>query len=189
MDLILIGAGLLIGFFDPEWWKVSTNIVRYFQSPEKVARKSLRRLNQQVFSCFLKSTYPDNTYLYEHRIHLSKVEFIKAITRLDESRKADSKQVKKLKQLFGAILNNAQLRWRVRDFTVFSVCGEEFAGLAKATDAVLSYQQKLSSTNLDVAIANLEDMFQQVLKISSSEPLVFLLFIAAMKEFAREVAE
>lgn len=144
-------------------------------SPLVVARKSLRRLNQTIFSCFLDPSYPDNLYLFERRIHLQKRKFMRAIIKC-----GDCLQTIYLSQFFDAMMNYSQLRWRVTDFNVFSICAKELTALSQAIDDMLVKDQK-NTPKLVEAIQQLEDIYQQVLQISSPDPLAFLLFIAGVK--------
>lgn len=140
------------------------------------ARKSLRSLNQAIFSCFLDSAYQDNLYLFERRIHLQKRNFMRAIMKVSGS------SLVHFNLLFDCMMNYAQLRWRITDFTVLSVCAKELNALCQAIDASLA-QKKNAASQLMFAIQQLEAVYQQVLQISSPDPLAFLLFIDGIKGF------
>lgn len=144
-------------------------------SPHVVARNSLRRLNQTIFSCFLDPSYPDNLYLFERRIHQQKRKFMRAIIKCRNIQQATN-----LNQFFDAMMNYSQLRWRVTDFNVFSICAKELNALSQAIDSLIVTDQK-NTVEVVEALQQLEDIYQQVLQISSPDPLAFLLFIAGVK--------
>src|SRR3990167_1811350 len=90
------------------------------QCYRKLALVHLKRLNQEIFSCFLQPEYSDNIYLFERRIHLQKNKCIRAIYRLH-----DVGIVSQLNELYANLMDMAQLRRRVKDYTLFDICRPE----------------------------------------------------------------
>ena len=136
-------------------------------SPRYKARMSLGRLNQAIFACLLDPLYPDNLYLFEHRIHKYKREFMRASLRYSE-----------LNHFFDAMMNYAQLRWRVTDYSVLSVCENELKNLSQAIDVYIMLEDE---SPLKAALQKFESIYQSVLQVPSPDALAFLLFIDGVR--------
>ncbi|TAK77924.1 MAG: hypothetical protein EPO11_01965 [Gammaproteobacteria bacterium] len=138
--------------------------------------RRLRLLTQDVFSCFLEPGYASHVYLFERRLHLQKKRFMRALKVLP---------VKKLETLYNIILDAAQLRRRVEDHHLFSVCASDLQGIAEALNQLFS--RRGSVAQLTEKIRRLEETYQHVLQVTAPDPVVFLLFIASLKALAEEI--
>lgn len=164
--------------------------------------KALRRLNDDIFACFLEPAYQDNTYLFEHRIHVQKNHLLVSLIALRKNLLPEtnavahscSVMVMQLDKLFDLMLDYAQLRRRVSDNAIFSVCFVELLGIRDEINKLLSDMVStfpkgnfhLSTQGLLEKINRFEEVYQSVLQVSAREPLVFLLFIAGLKDFCQE---
>lgn len=173
-----------------------------------ISLRNLRKLNKEIFSCFLEAEYADNIYLYERRLHISKNAFLHSISRLREITKLAETKLSDIEKeshelwliqldlLFENMLDYSQLRWRVTDYTTFSVCREELMRIAKESDKCLDaivahVKQKKYFTSIDQlnqSINQFETNYYQVLQVAAPEPLVFLLFIDSLNAFSKKVA-
>lgn len=173
-----------------------------------ISLRNLRKLNKEIFSCFLEPEYADNIYLYERRIHFGKNAFLRSLSRLREMTKLAETKLSDLEKenherwliqlegLFGNMLDYAQLRWRVTDYTTFAVCRDELIKIAiesdKCLDAIIAHvRQKKYFTSIDQlsqAVNQLENNYYQVLQVASTQPLIFLLFIDSLNAFSKKIA-
>jgi hypothetical protein len=158
---------------------------------ERLAFRSLQQFNQDFFACLLEADYLENRYIYEKRLHDQKVKFMQIVLSV-----SDQQIASKLNELFASMLDYAQLRARVSDFTIFSVCVKELTAIADDINKLLSLllsatgkREALETENLANQILKFEDHYQHVLKIAAKEPLPFVLFIAGLRNFSAEVAK
>jgi hypothetical protein len=133
--------------------------------------KALQKLAEDVFACFLQPDYENNLYLYEHRIHISKIRCAALLQK--------HKNEPQLLTLYNGLLDCGLLRWRIKDKTVFGVCRNEMTALLDAIGKMLM------STGSDEGfltehIASFEAVYQSVLLVTAKEPLPFLLFIYSL---------
>ncbi len=170
--------------------------------------RQLRKLNDEIFSCFLQSEYIDNIYLYERRLHLQKNKCMTSIIRLREMTPLIEKSLpekeknqhrlvqKKADQIFDLLLDCSQLRRRVSDHTTFAVCSNELTAICQEIErlfegliAVVMGKKIYPNINmLQEKIQQLEETYNHVLQVSAREPLVFLLFIFSLKALSKEIA-
>lgn len=170
----------------------------------------LKKLNKEIFSCFLQPEYVDNIYLYERRLHVQKSKCLRAIDALrdliQETKKNEENEKKqssfqflqkKLDHFFELLLDGAQLRRRVTDHATFTICADELTSICQEIDKLLGgliahLLGKKLFPNIDMLnekINKLEESYNNILQISSREPLVFLLFIFNLKALSDEIME
>jgi hypothetical protein len=142
------------------------------------AKLSLRKLNEAIFSCFLQPGYLENKYFYESNLRVHKNKFMRAM--LGEKNSAH------LNELYAILLDCAQLRGRVSDFTIFQVCSVELTAIYEAMDALLAGKVKDTEV-LAGCIDRLEDNYQHVLRVTAKEPGVFVLFIGGLRAFCQAI--
>ena len=90
---------------------------------------------------------------------------------------------------FEIILDVGQIRRRVTDHTIFELCGQEIAGVEAAVLGILNAFANRGTRNafdqdfvkLEQHILQFENSFEHILKVTAREPLVFILFFAALK--------
>ncbi len=163
-----------------------------------------RQLNKTIFACFLDPAYQENIYLFERRIHVFKNKIIESTLQLRnllQTKYISNKTefvyaVNHLDLLFDVVLQYAQLRRRVTDNTIFAVCVAELTAVQDEIEKLLSdmiatfphKKYHLRADNLFEAIKRFEEIYQNVLRVTSREPLVFLLFIASLQDVCKELA-
>lgn len=174
-----------------------------------LALQKLKKLNTDVFACLLEPEYPDNHYLYEHRIHKQKNGFMLVMLRLREmanrlqkkmpphESEIHKQRLAKLDLLFDNMLDYSQIRRRVTDFSTFSVCSQELQAIVSEMNhaidgAIANMANKKLYANTDALtqkINQLEASYHHVLQIASREPLTFLLFIDSLTAFRKNLDE
>jgi len=167
------------------------NIPRWFVKQEvqvaiDIALRSLKQLTTEVFDCFTVE-YADNIYFFERRLHEQKYKVMESLLRLKRL-PLGSNFIEECNNIYLALLDCAQLRWRVSDAATFELCREEMVNLKKALlqafDSLIKTHatQRVSPlTSLNQPIERLEENYQTILQIAAREPLVFLLFLASIK--------
>lgn len=179
------------------------------QSYAVISLRHLRKLNKEIFACFLEPEYSDNIYLYERRLHVQKSQFLHALSRLREviqlvETKLNEKEIaahelllSNLDLLYENMLDYSQLRRRVTDYATFSLCSQEMAKISneidKSIDAViahvLSKKYYVNIQSLNQSINQLDNNYNNVLRIAAREPLVFLLFIDSLTAFSKRLED
>jgi hypothetical protein len=168
-----------------------------------VVLKNLKKLNDEIFSCFLQPDYIDNIYLYERRLHVQKTQCLYALNNLRKFvklKQASQTQIlflSLLEGMFENILDYSQLRRRVTDYSTLSVCSQELQAVSQEIDKTLGgmcahirhKKYYLNQENLTQKINLLEANYNNVLRVASPEPLVFLLFIDSLQAFTKTAAE
>src|SRR3990167_5161070 len=105
-----------------------------FHAQVLISIKNLILLNAQIFESFLQEDYQENIYLYERRLHEEKNHCLRGLDLL--WKKVEGKTAKSLLLkydfLYAIMLDYAQLRDRVIDHTVFSLCQNELQDIMKA---------------------------------------------------------
>ena len=149
-----------------------------------IAMQSLKNLNQDIFACFLQSDYADNKYQYEKRLHDQKMRFMQTIS---QSKKIGKKLAGELTTIFEILLDCAQLRGRVSDFSIFQVCATELAAIFEAMDKLFLATAPIDTERLNDCIQRLEESYQHVLSVTAKEPLPFMLFIASLRAFSQSI--
>ena len=163
--------------------------------------EDLSLVSQELFACFLRPEYADNVYLFEKRLHLCKMRFIRSMASLRDSIGAPAlaaehlnQRVRRLDLIFDVLMDCAQMRRRVSDHTVFALCTGELKGVSVEMQNVFRQmigvakkrQEVVDTQGLAERIRLFEDNFQSVLRIVAREPLAFLLFIASLKNLSEE---
>lgn len=171
--------------------------------------KNLQGLNNAVFMCLLESSYFENFYFFERRLHMEKIKVMQANLRLQEiALLAEEKSSMTKKQILEKIVNTfdklidividySQIRRRVADHSVFQLCNNELIYLYAEIDKtmnqlknnILRYKKNWHNNNLKLAIERFEENYEAVLKINSADPMVFLLFIDSLKSFLHTIQE
>jgi|GEM_PF-1278087 uncharacterized membrane protein YgaE (UPF0421/DUF939 family) len=177
------------------------------QSFVVITLRNLKKVNEEIFSCFIDAEYPDNIYLYERRLHLQKNRYMQSIRRLREiislaSRKMDESEsgyyaflLGRLDLLYDNMLDYSQLRRRVTDHATFSVCLQELSAVSNEIGRVIegmmmrvmNRNYHLDTDALVRHIKRLEENYTNVLQVAAREPLVFLLFINSLKCFCNAI--
>ncbi len=142
--------------------------------------QQLSRLVMVVFACLIAPEYSDNIYLFERRVHKQKMKCIRLL-------KGQSSSTRHHLRLFEIILDVGQLRRRISDYTVLGLCENELVTLQEAMTGLITAVGELTLQDRMYAayahaINQFEDIFEHVVKVAAREPLVFILFIGALRE-------
>lgn len=174
-----------------------------------ISLKNLKKLNTEIFTCFLEPEYSDNIYLYENRLHARKSQLMASLSHLRQiTRLAETKWTSEeihayellltnLDLLFENMLDYSQLRRRVTDYTTFSICHQELTTISKeiglSIDGVMAHLSHKkyypNMKKLSQSINQLENNFHNVLQVATREPLVFLIFIDSLNAFCSKLEE
>lgn len=142
--------------------------------------QQLSRLITVVFACLTAPEYPDNIYLFERRVHKQKIKCIRLL-------KSKTTLGRHYLSLFEIILDVGQLRRRISDYTVLGLCENELMTLQESMTGLLTAAGSTPRHDRMYAayahaINQFEDIFEHVVKVTAREPLVFILFIGALRE-------
>lgn len=196
-DRFVIGAGVAIVLALLQWLVFRRPSVL---SCQRQTLRCLKKLNDGIFACLLSQEYIDNVYLYERRLHVKKLAYLKSIQawQLAVQYQGNQKNVSTFDcNAVGSIFNNmmdyAQLRSRVTDYTTLSVCSQELKAIQAAMSQLFAClirhdaAEKIRQADLVLQqkISNLEDNYHHVLQVASREPLAFLLFVNSLHTVAR----
>lgn len=141
----------------------------------------LQYLTSNIFTCLVADDYADMLYLYERRIHKEKINCLAWMALLQKYRSCERES-----KCFSLLIDLGQIRRRVTDHATFRLCQEDLLALESALIAFMS--QWLSGSMAEVAARlnrctdQFEDTFHHVLNIAGREPVVFVLFIGALRE-------
>lgn len=200
--VLAIGGGVMIASFCQLIF-----MVRFAKSEQRgwMLRvvKSLSFISLDVFNCLQKPEYPENVYLYERRVHFSKLRYFKAMIKLKaailgaKNNEHALARANKLQAMFDILMDCAQLRRRVSDHTVFALCVQELAGISREVNQLFIEVGKVSANHassvdtlpLQEKIDLLTNHFQTVLNVAAREPLAFLLFIASLRHLCDEAGQ
>lgn len=193
--MILLGGGLVLGFQLLNWPFYLLNEQKFTQ--RKVI-KHLRDLNQEIFACFLEPSYKNNLYLYERRIHVQAHALLRSLNALRDIDlvklfKGNEKksQTYQLEALYANTLDYGQLRLRVTDQATFELCQKEMKTISLAITQIYNMYPIISNARLDFlhqSIKNFEENYQQVLQVTSANPIDFLLFIGSIKRLHNQLS-
>jgi hypothetical protein len=167
--------------------------VNEYQRSKVLVYKALSDLAAEIFSCLTSPDYPANVYLFERRVHAATSKCLDKIALLGQRAGAvgetQNSNNSDVQSLFETMMDLSQIRWRVSDHTVFQLCSIELSEIELAMIAVLNafpntgkaaYLEKCI-VHFERGINRLEDNLEHIVKVAAREPVVFILFLAALK--------
>lgn len=177
-------------------------LIRFYRDElsfwQDAALTILTQLATDIFSCLILPEYNDNLYLFERRLHTQKMKYAKSIVKtrwfakklVGKNKQQAELLIERLDRLYTVLIDCAQLRRRITDYTVFQLCEIELKVISRNVVVLLTSIRR--NTNLDLSslnesISKLEATYHQVVKIATREPLAFLLFIFSLKMLAEEL--
>ncbi len=151
----------------------------------------LAGLISEIFSCLTTPDYLGNLYLFERRIHKQKIKCMTAVARLSADDAAAGAQALTLLEL---IVDLGQVRRRVTDHTIFSLCHDELQSLEKYLAALLkslplNKPQQALLDNTASHINQFESVYVSVMSVVAIEPVVFILFVNALRALHKQCKE
>lgn len=196
---IITGGAIVIAAQFIFVYKFRINETQYWIS---IAVDHLKTFSNEIFAAF-QPAYKDNTYLFERRMHMQKIKFMHAMKKIREfeSDLATSSTLTRdntlsLENLYAALLDCSQLRNRISDPTIFSLCTQEMNALLANINELfakllLSIRQQtkieFSTEPFIENIRRFDELYHNVLKVTSREPTVFVLFIESIKKIEQEM--
>lgn len=196
---LIIGGGVIVMmaqfiFF----YKFQANETRYWLV---VAVDHLKVLSDEIFSCF-QPAYANNVYSFERRLHLQKMKFMRAVHKIREfnnstgSRAPLQDVTSPLENIYDTLLDCSQLRSRISDPTILSLCTQEMDGLITEINGLFAQlklaidkQAKINFNTLALTqkIMRFDEINQNVLQVTAREPSVFILFTASIKKLEQDM--
>lgn len=157
---------------------------------------ALGKLTTDIFNCLLEPAYPEAVYLFERRIHKQKIQCLSQRSMLVKyaPHRYDIAPGREAQIFFEVLMDIGQVRRRVADHTVFGICASELsvieAGIVNIFNAIAAGKPYADLVpliaELGRAIERLEETVEQVIRVASREPVVFVLFVASLKALLRQ---
>lgn len=143
--------------------------------------KVLGELQKNLFDGYLRSDFIAKQLRYTKKLFNTRRRYLLAISHARKVFHADIAPVLVIEHLSQILYSLHQLRYRVEDYTTFSVCKRELLALESTSLAVLytrSKEDRLAQLErfLD-AIHEFEGIYNKALQIVARDPIVFLFFI------------
>lgn len=148
---------------------------------------ALSQLSHDLFACLIQLDYSQNEFWYEERLHQQKIVCLTLLEQYQISPLQQRSFTIALSQLYELLLACAQLRWRVKDHSIFEVCQSELQQLAQQLNRYFSALFaapaifQMHYEQLQIAIEKFEEIYQSVLLVTAKEPVAFILFQANLK--------
>lgn len=173
---VLIGLGIVI-FLNAIFWPRSRQ--RSFLAATSECLDAIKNLQKTFFEIYLKRDYRDKHYFYETKIHQQTYQILKLFNQAQilAKKKNEKEDIEKLMRIYEAVLAQGFLRYRIKDVATFEIIDRELQALAK------------DETNFAEKISALEDVYHNTLQVVAAEPLAFLCFIKALKDYSVILSE
>lgn len=167
-----------------------------YRYAERRLFRAFGKLTTDLFNCLLEPAYPDNVYLFERRIHKQKIQCLIQIAMVVKyaPRRYDAAPGREAQLFFEILMDIGQVRRRVTDHTAFGICASELSQIE--SDVVRIFDACAAGkpyadlvpliAGLGRAIERLEGTVEQVIRVASREPVVFVLFVASLKALLRQ---
>lgn len=147
--------------------------------------KELNQLQQTILTCLVEPNYSDKRYQFERRMHLQKYQFMRSAGEYAELSKEN--MAAQLLQLYSVLLESALIRWRISDFNIFSFGQKELQTISQALNQIFSSKFKQGLQLLNDSIDQLDDLYENILKVTAKEPLPVLLFVGSLRSMQNEI--
>lgn len=173
VEFVLLGMTIVI-ILNALFWPRAKR--RNFLLTEDDCLKAILKLQTAFFEIYLKRDYQDKHYLYEKKIHRLSYQIVNFIqqTREFAVTNQDKEKTQILARLYESVLAQGHLRFRIKDYATFEIIDRELKALSE------------NKNNFSGNIAALEDLYHNTLQVVAAEPLAFLCFIKALKDFYQE---
>ena len=178
------------------WFLFPLLIKREIRSILSEGLRELNQLSKEIFS-MLQSAYGQNEYLFERRLHHQKNQYLNVSNQLNELL-SEQKIVASMNKMYDQLLAIAQLRNRISDYTILSVCQKELSELeVSISREILHLNVSLRKknilenhlANIDNSINSFETIYNNILRVTAKEPLPLFLFIFDLKAFNQTLRE
>lgn len=194
INLVFIATLSLVLFHFIFLYRYSENLVQEWLL---IALRQLKKLNFTIFDIITQANYPQNRYLFERRVHQTKIQLLKSILKLQDliiqskSHQLDFKIVlKHLNEVSQFILMCGQIRNHIQDPHELELCANElhdvFFALQHNISILMETIRKKSPQKnfyaMEEKIELLEVNYTNVLRVAARDPMNFLLLIANLKK-------
>ena len=139
----------------------------------------LNALQQSVFECFTPE-YPHHLYVFERRLHRAKKKYFKCMQAIQSRFSMNQHDLHRIDHLFDTLMACAQLRRRVSDYTIFTLCQNECDTISRGIERAIHASD---TTSLTQSISKFDHLFHHILLAVAKEPLAFVLFISELNAF------
>lgn len=172
-----------------------------YNRTRKITFFHLRNYVQALFECLTSPDYPDDVYYYERELHKEKIKCMHGITTLATMEQKHGFVDKvfnagQIQNIFAVLVDVSQIRRRSTDHTAFALCAPELLNLEDAmvqlfTACASQFTSKLEHICevLEARILQLDDNLENVVKIASREPAVFVLFRTALQGLYEDMSQ
>lgn len=164
-----------------------------YNRTRKITFFHLRNYVEALFECLTSPDYPDDIYYYERELHKEKINCMHGITSLaaiEQKHGLVDKgfNAEQIQNIFAVLVDVSQIRRRSTDHTAFALCAPELLNLEdvmvqlfNACANQLTGKLQHICEALESRILQLDDNLENVVKIASREPAVFVLFRTALQ--------
>lgn len=151
---------------------------------------SLSQLQKTFCLIYLDKTWQKNEIHYERKIYLSTAQILYIVERLRHL-SIPATLLNLLEKVYVNVLSLGNLRYRVSDHSTFEIIHPELKKLCETIQAILlnlTQKKPPSLEPFEHNILALEEVYRSALQVAAREPLVFLLYIAALKNLQAQLA-
>ena len=194
VEMIALGAFIVVMaelFYWPNY------IQKHLHHLMTNAINALSDLSQELFGCYLSENYTDHLYLYERRMHVAKLQFMKTWVAMKKTARDDQvEMVDQLLRVYEAMLACTMFRFQVIDPTLFLLCTDELARindelnrlLADVTYLSAGHNPHINVESLNEAVSIFESHHERILQTTARDPEALFLFVASLKNLSHELA-
>ena len=181
-DFVILGTAIVI-LVDLLFWPRS--LTRYFFSTFSCCLDAVMALQKTFLEIYIKRDYPEKLYLYEKKIHqqnemvLYFIDKLRFILSKNPQLRSETKNLDVVMRLHELAIAQGYLRFRIQDFTTFEIIARELTEWVNLAE--------VEEEPLNQIISTIEELYHSTLQIVATEPLAFLMFIQAMKDFNEEL--
>lgn len=173
--------------------------------------QQFKLLAEEIFLCLIDPRFYEQQFFFERSLHTRKNQLLKSLVTLREivaEKKVPEENVvsvaEKLEQhfdcLLAILLEISQLRHRVTEANVLQMCQEEMVQILLSVDQLFNViiimirnginddtTQHTAIFECAKAIKFFEEKDQHVLRIATPEPMIFILFIASIRDLYNQL--
>lgn len=124
--------------------------------------RQIDQLQKIFLDIYIKRDYPDKIFFYENKIYQQSRKILNTLYRFKRFL-----PVNELRALYDLAAAQGNLRFRVKDVTTFELIEKELKNPVKNFDVLMS-------------------IYESTLTIVSNEPVAFLLFIQALRDYEEQ---
>lgn len=167
------------------------NRLRESRREQAVYLNSLNEYQKYLFWLYVSRNYTKNHFFYEKQLHIQRV---KAMNCLENFRMLEVKNIDAFEKLFEVMLSLGDMRYRIKDFSIFEMSEKELISISNALSILLKQieinsKSSVDFSTLETAIELLEDLNRNTLQIAVADPLAFTIFIQYLRSLIIELKQ